>query len=75
MESVALKNEAINLINRMSDSKIRTVIQFVRFIYMQKSDDEERDKKDLALINANAEKLNEQAEETLDFQTEIWSDE
>lgn len=75
MGSAALKNEAINLISRMSDSKIRTVIQFVRFMDMQKSEESARDERDFALINASASQLNEQAEETLDFQTDIWGDE
>ena len=35
MQAVALKDEAISLINVMPESKIRTVIQFVRFINQQ----------------------------------------
>ncbi len=35
MPAAALRNEAMNLFNTMSDSKIRTVIQFARFISQQ----------------------------------------
>ena len=72
MGSAALKNEAIDLISRMNDSKIRTVIQFVRFMDMQESEENARDERDFALINANASQLNEQAEETLNFQSDLW---
>ena len=38
MPAAALRNEALNLFNTMSDSKIRTVIQFDRFISQQPDD-------------------------------------
>ena len=38
MPAAALRNEAMNLFNTMSDSKRRTVIQFARFISQQPDD-------------------------------------
>ena len=35
MQSAALKDEAMSLISLMPESKIRTVIQFARFISQQ----------------------------------------
>ncbi|MBR6192799.1 MAG: DUF2281 domain-containing protein [Treponema sp.] len=38
MPATALRNEALNLFNTMSDSKLRTVIQFAKFISTQPDD-------------------------------------
>ena len=35
----------------------------------------ERDRRDIAWINANAERLNAEVEETLEFQADIWENE
>ena len=85
MQATALKDEAISLLDSLSASKMRTVIQFVRFIAQQPDDGAdsadvaaaraERDRRDIAWINANAERLNAEVEETLEFQADIWEDE
>ena len=85
MQATALKDEAISLLDSLSASKMRTVIQFVRFIAQQPDDgadstDEaaaraERDRRDIEIINANAAYLNAGAEENLEFQADIWEDE
>ncbi len=41
MEALALKKEAIRLIEKLPDSKIQYVIQFTKFINQQDSFDEE----------------------------------
>ncbi|MBP5174359.1 MAG: DUF2281 domain-containing protein [Treponema sp.] len=41
MQAAALRNEAFKLFNTMSDSKLRTVIQFARFISQQPDDEAE----------------------------------
>ena len=85
MQATALKDEAISLLDSLSASKMRTVIQFARFIAQQPDDGAdsadvaaaraERDRRDIAWINANAERLNAEVEETLEFQADIWEDE
>ena len=85
MQATALKDEAISLLDSLSASKMRTVIQFARFIAQQPDDgadsaDEaaakaERDRRDIEIINANAAYLNAGAEENLEFQADIWEDE
>lgn len=85
MQTTALKDEAIGLLDSLSASKMRTVIQFARFIAQQPEDatdstDEsaaraERDRRDIEIINANADYLNAGAEENLEFQADIWEDE
>lgn len=85
MQTTALKDEAISLLDSLSVSKMRTVIQFARFIAQQPEDaadstDEtavraERDRRDVEIININADYLNAGAEENLEFQADIWEDE
>ncbi|MCR5623183.1 MAG: hypothetical protein K6G18_15185 [Treponema sp.] len=78
MQSAALKDEAMSLISLMPESKIRTVIQFARFISQQPDEGSERrarNERDFALINAHAGALNEESEENLDFQADMWGDE
>ncbi|MBD5437844.1 MAG: hypothetical protein K2I95_05240 [Treponemataceae bacterium] len=81
MQASALKNEAISLFDSLSESKLLTVIQFVRFIAQQPESDfsaasrEERDLHDIEWINANADRLNAEVEESLEFQADIWEDE
>ena len=85
MQATALKDEAISLLDSLSASKMRTVIQFVRFIAQQPDDGAdsadvaaaraERDRRDIEIINANAAYLNAGAEENLEFQADIWEDE
>ncbi len=41
MQAAALRNETFNLFNTMSDSKLRMVIRFARFISLQPDDDAE----------------------------------
>ena len=85
MQTEAIKEEAISLFDSLSASKMRTVIQFVRFIAQQPDDGAdsadvaaaraERDRRDIEIINANAAYLNAGAEENLEFQADIWEDE
>ncbi len=81
MQASALKNEAISLFDSMSESKMLTVIQFVRFVAQQPESDfaatlrEERDRHDIEWINANADRLNAEVEESLEFQADIWENE
>ena len=42
MQATALKDEAISLLDSLSASKMRTVIQFVRFIAQQPDDAAEK---------------------------------
>ena len=75
MQSAALRDEAMSLTSLMPESKIRTVIQFARFISRQpdeSSGHKARDERDLVLINAHSGDLNEGAEENLDFQADMW---
>ena len=77
MNAAALKDEAFSLINDMPENKIKTVVQFVRFIYQQPDENtsrNNRDEKDFALINAHVSKFNDAAEENLEFQADIWGD-
>lgn len=78
MQSSALKDEMISLMNIMSESKMRAVVQFARFVMQQNEETslrKERDDRDLALINACSASLNPQTEENLDFQVDVWGDE
>ena len=91
MQESALKEEDYTLFSRMSVSKMYTVIQFARFIAQQPENDitfagiscgsdadahrEVRDRHDVEWINANAERLNAEVEETLEFQADIWENE
>ena len=77
MNAAALKDEAFSLINHMPENKIKTVVQFVRFIYQLPDENisrNDRDEKDFALINAHASKFNDAAEENLEFQADFWGD-
>lgn len=79
MQATALKDEAISLFDSLSASKMRAVIQFARFIAQQPEDSTDeaakRDRRDIKIINANADYLNAGAEENLEFQADIWEDE
>ena len=80
MQVTALKDEAISLLDSLSAEQVRTVIQFARFIAQQPDDGADsvkaaRDRHDIAWINANADRLNAEVEETLEFQADIWEDE
>lgn len=59
----------------MSEKKIETVVQFIRFVYQQPDifdERKKRDEQDFRLLNKNAPLMNEQVEENLDFQADIW---
>lgn len=61
----------------MSEKKIETVVQFIRFVYQQPDifdERKKRDEQDFRLLNKNAPLMNEQVEENLDFQADIWGD-
>jgi len=77
MSAMALRKEATTLVESLDESQLMYVIQFMKFINQQnamKKQKENRDKRDYELINASYGKLNEEAEENLDFQADIWSD-
>jgi hypothetical protein len=77
MSAMALRKEATTLVESLDESQLMYVIQFMKFINQQnamKKQKENRDKRDYELINASCGKLNEEAEENLDFQADIWSD-
>lgn len=78
MSAVALKDEVETMVSTMTETQLKYVLQFVRFINQQPDFEEEklqRDKKDLELINAYATRLNSEAEENLEFQADMWGDE
>lgn len=61
----------------MSEKKIETVVQFIRFVYQQPDIFDERKKRDeldFKLLNKNAPLMNDQIEDNLDFQADIWGD-
>ena len=75
MQTAILKQEAINLIDLMPENKISTIVQFIRFIYQQPEEysaAKKRDENDIYLINTHSAKLNQGANENLDFQTDIF---
>ena len=77
MSAMALRKEATTLVESLDESQLMYVIQFMKFINQQnamKKQKENRDKRDYELINASYGKLNEEAEENLDFQADSWSD-
>lgn len=77
MQTMTLKKEAVNLISQMSEKKIETVVQFIRFVYQQPDvfdERKKRDEQDFRLLNKNAPLMNEQVEDNLDFQADIWGD-
>lgn len=77
MQTMTLKKEAVNLISQMSEKKIETVVQFIRFVYQQPDIFDERKKRDeldFKLLNKNAPLMNDQIEDNLDFQADIWGD-
>ncbi len=83
MASLALKQEATALLNQLSEADLYATVLYMQFIEHQKKskrDSEmlakaERDRHDVEIINANAEYLNQGAEENLEFQADIWEDE
>lgn len=73
MTALALKNEAYSLIDRVPENRMPAAIRSLRRIVSQ-SDEELRKAHDIAVINANADYLNQGAEENLEFQADIWED-
>lgn len=77
MSALALRNEAISLINRVPEYKMTAAIRSLRRL-VRIADEEAarkaRDEHDIAVINANAAYLNQGAEENLEFQADIWED-
>jgi len=77
MSARALRNEVTTLIENLNESQLLYVIQFMKFLNQQntlESQKENRDKRDLELINASCARLNSEAEENLEFQSDIWGD-
>ena len=88
MAAVPLRQQVMQYVDQLDDEQTLRVIKFIKTLH--KSDaplqnsktpaDEaaaraERDRRDIAWINANAERLNAEVEETLEFQADIWEDE
>ena len=76
--ATALTDEAVNIFRTLPARKMCTVIQFARVIAQQPDEyaediaDEDSHKiSDTAIIDANADYLNEGAEENLEFQADI----
>ena len=83
MASLALKQEATALLNQLSEADLYATVLYMQFIEHQKKSERdsemlakvERDRHDVEWINANAERLNSEVAETLEFQADIWEDE
>ncbi|MBQ9539584.1 MAG: hypothetical protein IJU95_09970 [Treponema sp.] len=84
--TATLADEAFSLFRSLPAQKMRTVIQFTRFIAQQPEEEAEflaaapqipavHDQHDIQIINTNAEYLNAGAEENLEFQADIWEEE
>ncbi len=72
-----IKKRSCKFNSQMSEKKIETVVQFIRFVYQQPDifdERKKRDEQDFRLLNKNAPLMNEQVEENLDFQADIWGD-
>ena len=82
MEAVALKNEAETIMSRMDESRLRFAVQFLRFMEQQngnvplggtsEAQRQERNRRELEIINANSDRLNAGAEENIEFQADLW---
>ena len=87
MAAMPLRQQVMQYVDQLDDEQTLRVITFIKTLHrsdapLQNSkppEDEaaaraERDRRDIAWINANAERLNAEVEETLEFQADIWED-
>ena len=88
MAAMPLRQQVMQYVDQLDDEQTLRVITFIETLHrsyapLQNSKtlaDEaaaraERDRRDIAWINANAERLNAEVEETLEFQADIWENE
>jgi metal-responsive CopG/Arc/MetJ family transcriptional regulator len=67
--SLSLSEDLITLIDELSGSKNRSeFVEKALLDYLERQMRKERDKKDLAIINKKAGKLNQEAEDVLTYQ-------
>lgn len=69
--TVSLPKDLLEQANQMSkDAKISDVIETALRDYVAKENRKELNRRDIEIINENAELINKQVEETLEFQAE-----
>lgn len=69
--TVSLPKDLFEQTNRMSkDAKISDVIETALRDYVAKENRKELNRRDIEIINKNADLINKQVEETLEFQAE-----
>lgn len=82
MNAVAERTQVLELVKTLPDEQLDYVLHIIKSLpnhnpiseIKQKARDE-RDKRDMEIINANAGRFNEDAEENLEFQADLWGDE
>ncbi len=71
--TVSLPKDLLEQANQMNkNSQISDVIETALRDYVAKETRQELNRRDIEIINANAEMLNKQALETLEYQADIW---
>jgi len=70
---VSLPKDLFDKANQMKkDAEISDVIEIALRDYVAKGDRKELNRRDIEIINANADKLNEEALDTLEYQQVNW---
>jgi metal-responsive CopG/Arc/MetJ family transcriptional regulator len=69
--SVTLPEELLGRLDRI-DRNRSAVLERAALAYLARLESEERDRKDLEIINHNAERLNREAMDTLEYQREYF---
>ena len=85
MAAMPLRQKVMQYVDQLDDEQTLRVITFIKTLHgsdapLQNSKTPadgaaaraERDRRDIAWIYANAERLNAEVEETLEFQADIW---
>jgi metal-responsive CopG/Arc/MetJ family transcriptional regulator len=71
--TVSLPKDLLEQANKVNkDAEISDVIELALRDFLQKKGRSERDKRELEIINANADKLNEEALDVLEYQQVNW---
>lgn len=71
---VSLPKDLLEQANKVNEEgEISDIIERALHDYVAKGKRKELNRRDIEIINANAEMLNKQALETLEFQAEIWA--
>lgn len=71
--TVSLPKDLLEQANKVNkDVEISDVIELALRDFLQKKGRSERDKRELEIINANADKLNEEALDVLEYQQVNW---